>query len=115
MEHYRCVRCYIPDTHAEVDTDTVQYFPHHASLSETTTADVLRKAALDILTLLKHHHEFLPSLEEIAKRLRRDEVVPSQTQQEQVAHHLHEALHPPTPAPTPEPTLLPTPGLTHVP
>ena len=96
------MKCYITDTRAEVDTGTVQYFPHQLPLPETTTTDFLRKAALDILTLLKHHQEYLPSLSngdsittvyaEFAKLLHRDEVVPTQAQHDQVAMHIQNAI-----------------------
>ena len=56
-EHYRCVRCYIPTTHAEVDSDTVQFFPHSVPMPETSTTDFLKQAVQDILTLLHNKQE----------------------------------------------------------
>ena len=53
-EHYRCVKCFIPETHRTVDTDTVDFFPHKVPSPEIISTDFLEKAALDILTILHH-------------------------------------------------------------
>ena len=52
-EHYRCVTCFVSETRSEVISDTVQFFPHKINMPACTTDAFLKKAALDIVTLLK--------------------------------------------------------------
>jgi hypothetical protein len=44
-EHYRCYRVYITKTATERVADTVEFFPHHATMPKTSTADAARDAA----------------------------------------------------------------------
>ncbi len=37
MNHYRCMRCYLPDTRTEIDSDTLQFIPTSVPVPETTT------------------------------------------------------------------------------
>ena len=52
-EHYRCVTCFVSETHSEVISDTVQFFPLKINILACATDDFLKKAALNIVTLLK--------------------------------------------------------------
>ena len=54
LNHYRCVRCYIPTTRSEVDSDTVTFFPKSVKFPEVSITDFLRQAAIDIVALLKN-------------------------------------------------------------
>jgi hypothetical protein len=54
MEHYRCVKCYMPLTSSVRDSDTVAFFPHHIPFPKVTTNDFLRQSIEDILSLLKN-------------------------------------------------------------
>ena len=50
--HYRCMRCYIPSFRAEVDSDTIVFFPHEIPFPTVTIESFLRQAALDIIIIL---------------------------------------------------------------
>ena len=52
MDHYRCVKCYIPKTRAVRVSDTVAFFPTTVPLPFTSLEDHLRSAASDLVTLL---------------------------------------------------------------
>jgi len=54
MEHYRCVRCYIPKTRSERTSDTVVFFPTTVPVPQMKLDDYLHQAALDIMTLLSN-------------------------------------------------------------
>ena len=54
LQHYRCVKVFLPDTRAEINTDTVTFIPKHISIPSYTTEDHLKQAATDIVTLLTH-------------------------------------------------------------
>ena len=63
MEHYRCVKIYVPETGKVRDADTVQFFPHSIQFPSTTTEDYLKQASNDILSILKNPPSSLPFLE----------------------------------------------------
>ena len=63
MEHYRCVKIYVPETGKVRDADTVQFFPHSIQFPSTTTEDYLLQASNDILSILKNPPSSLPFLE----------------------------------------------------
>ena len=52
-KHYRFVKCYVPITHTEIITDTVQFIPEHVPIPISTKADFLRQSVGDIIQLLK--------------------------------------------------------------
>jgi len=54
MSHYRCVKVFVPKTHAKINTDTVLFFPKSIPIPSITTEDHLKQAATDIITLLTH-------------------------------------------------------------
>ena len=63
-EHYRCVKCYLPATRQEVDADTMVFIPHKIDFPEVKLEDFLKQAAMDILTLLyKPPPSTVPSLQ----------------------------------------------------
>ena len=53
MEHYRCWRCYITETHAEVDVLKVDFFPQQTPFPTFTREAYLRQTAEDMLQLLQ--------------------------------------------------------------
>ena len=53
LNHYRCVRCYLPPTGGVRNVDTVQFFPKHVKFPKVTTEDMLLQSATDILTVLQ--------------------------------------------------------------
>ena len=42
LEHYRCVRCYIPETKKEIDIDTISLIPKHIPIPNATLDDQLK-------------------------------------------------------------------------
>lgn len=54
LTHYRCMKCFLPKTRAEIDTDTIAFIPHNIPIPEMRVKDFLRQAASDIVTLLTH-------------------------------------------------------------
>ena len=63
LEHYRCIRAFVPATFKERITDTAQFFPHSIKLPSTSDADYLQQAADDILSILAKPTPTLPYLE----------------------------------------------------
>ena len=63
MEHYRCVKCYVPTTWRERDADTVSFFPKKIKFPKTTTEDYLRQAASDIVFILQNKPSIVHSLD----------------------------------------------------
>jgi hypothetical protein len=57
MHHYRCVKCFLPTTRAEINADTVAFFPHRIPIPKVTTEDFLQQAALDIISILSSPKE----------------------------------------------------------
>ena len=54
LQHYRCVKCYIPKTRSIRISDSVQFFPTIVPIPFTTIDDYLRTAASDIITILNN-------------------------------------------------------------
>ena len=99
FEHYRCWKCYFPDTLHERDVLKVDFFPEKIAFPTFSRSDYLKQTAEDMLHLLSSSdtsplHEPLsfgpPILNAYAK----------------VADILRRAIHPPSPSPS-VPTLLP--------
>ena len=42
LEHYRCVKCYMPATARVRDVDTLQFFPNKVPIPSTSTEDYLK-------------------------------------------------------------------------
>ena len=62
-DHYRCYKCYMPETCRERDADTVEFFPQKIPFPQVTTDDYLRQAATDIHHILKSDQPKLPTLQ----------------------------------------------------
>jgi hypothetical protein len=62
MEHYQCVKCYIPSTARGRDVDTKQFFPKKIPFPSISTEDYLKQAASDILAILQKPPSSLPYL-----------------------------------------------------
>ena len=62
LDHYRCVKCYIPRTGGIIDVDTVEWFPHHISFPTITKEDQLVQAAEDIVSILQAPTPVSPNL-----------------------------------------------------
>ena len=54
MKHYRCVKCYFPQTQTTRVCDTVTFIPHTIPIPEIKLTDFLRQAASDIIKILTH-------------------------------------------------------------
>ena len=52
LQHYRCMKCFMPTTRAEVNADTITFFPKTIKFPKVDINDFLRQAATDIITLL---------------------------------------------------------------
>jgi len=63
MHHYRCMRCYLPDTRTEIDSDTIQFIPTSVPVPETTTENHLQQAVSDILAILQNPPKSQPFLQ----------------------------------------------------
>ena len=63
MEHYRCVKCYVPSTNAIRDVDIVKFFPSHITFPFITSEYYINNSATDILAILKTTPSDLPPLE----------------------------------------------------
>ena len=61
LEHYRCITCYLPETHATRVADTVEYFPNTVPIPSHTTEDLIRDAVTDIISAL-HSDKIAPPL-----------------------------------------------------
>lgn len=44
MHHYRCMRCYLPQTRTEIDCDTLEFIPTSVPIPKTTTESYLNQA-----------------------------------------------------------------------
>jgi hypothetical protein len=62
MEHYRCVKCFLPSSARERDIDTLQFFPKTGPFPNVSTEDYLKQAASDILSILQKSPSTLPYL-----------------------------------------------------
>ena len=62
LNHYRCIRCFIPTTRTEVDVDTLVLLPTRYFLPKTTLDDHIRHVAAKLLRLLSNNKHPLPGL-----------------------------------------------------
>ena len=51
-KHYRCYRCYIPKTHAERISRSVEIFPHSTPMPATSSADAATEATRELTAAL---------------------------------------------------------------
>ena len=52
LNHYRCVKVYIPRTKSIITSDTVEFFPHSIPFPQVKLQDHLKQAASDIVSIL---------------------------------------------------------------
>lgn len=52
LDHYRCLKCYNPDTYSEVDTDTLQLIPNTTPIPVFTDTGAIVQALSDIVNIL---------------------------------------------------------------
>ena len=57
IEHYRCLKCYIPKTRREHITDTATILPRTVPIPEATIDDHLKSTASDLIRLLNHQRK----------------------------------------------------------
>ena len=50
--HYRCVKCFVPNTRSEVTTDTVVFLPKQIKFPQVSINNLLMQATFDIISLL---------------------------------------------------------------
>ena len=60
MNHYRCFRIYVPSTGATRTADTVEFFPHHVPLPQTSSHDIIVQAADELIQALQQPHPATP-------------------------------------------------------
>ena len=64
LEHYRCMKVYIPRTRTVRNVDTLTFIPHCIPFPQLRLDDYLRQAAEDIVYLLKNPpSNMIPSLQ----------------------------------------------------
>ena len=97
LKHYRCVKCFIPQTGREKDADTVEFFPHSIPFPIETTDSCLRQAATDIVELLRKRKPSYPSLQY------GDEVKNALSQIATLLNRVPNPANPPATAPQPAP------------
>ena len=61
-EHYRCVKCYIPQTRSEIVSDTVKFIPSYVPIPETNINDHIKKTLTDLTHLLYSKSPAVPGL-----------------------------------------------------
>ena len=83
LEHYRCLKCYNPDSMKEVDTDTLELLQHSIPLPVFTNAEAIEQAVQDLIRILKNPQKnniprvlvgdkIRNAFQEVAKILQRD-------------------------------------------
>ena len=53
LDHYRCLRCYIPQSHRTRNADTVEFFPHHIPIPQYKIEDYIHRSLADIVAALQ--------------------------------------------------------------
>eukprot|EP00957_Ditylum_brightwellii_P128735 9820950-Ditylum_brightwellii.AAC.1 len=54
MEHYRCIKCFVPSTRATVDTDTLKLLGHDIPTPQVDDKDTFHQALADVVHLLQN-------------------------------------------------------------
>eukprot|EP00957_Ditylum_brightwellii_P034837 2639621-Ditylum_brightwellii.AAC.1 len=54
MEHYRCIKCFVPSTGATVDIDTLKLLGHDIPIPKVDDKDTLHQALADVVHLLQN-------------------------------------------------------------
>ena len=60
--HYRCVRCYIPDTRTEVISDTVKFIPKYIPIPAANIDEHIRSSFNELIHLLRTRKTIFPNL-----------------------------------------------------
>jgi hypothetical protein len=64
MHHFRNYVCYIPTTRGERISNTIEFFPAHVEMPETSSEDRLAQVTQDLIEVLKKPHPKTPFLEQ---------------------------------------------------
>eukprot|EP00957_Ditylum_brightwellii_P163196 12426773-Ditylum_brightwellii.AAC.1 len=54
MDHYRCIKCYIPSTGATVDTDILELLGHDFPIPKLDDKDTLHHTLANVVHFLQH-------------------------------------------------------------
>ena len=60
MEHYRCYTVYVKATHSERTVDTIEFFPAKTKLPQTSSRDLVIRAANELTRALRNPHPAMP-------------------------------------------------------
>ena len=52
LDHYRCIKCYMPRTKSIINSDTVEFFPHSIPFPQVKLQNYLKQSASDIISML---------------------------------------------------------------
>ena len=64
IQHYRCMKCYMPKTHSEINADTIVFIPKKIVFPNVKIDDFLIQAATDIVSLFTNPPtNMIPSLQ----------------------------------------------------
>ena len=90
LSHYRCITGFKMDSRREVVTDTVTFVPNKIPVPSMNINDYLHRALDDVIDILHHPHDNLPSLtagcttkqaiQKVAQALRQSITVPTYSQ-----------------------------------
>ena len=117
LQHYRCVKCFMPNTKAVKDADTVLFIPETIPFPEVSIEDHLKQATTDIIRILTNppSTSTIPSLEigdktknallKIADILNTNTTLPALPAQ---TSDIQQSSAPPTHSPTAQPISPPT-------
>ena len=62
LEHYRCIKCFMPDTNKEINADTLFLIPKHIPIPTPTLDAQLKATASQLIALIKKKRKPLPGL-----------------------------------------------------
>ena len=67
MHHFRNYYCYIPSTRGERVSNTVEFFPAHVEMPNTSSEERLTQVTQDLIDVLQHPHPKTPFLDQGGK------------------------------------------------
>ena len=88
LQHYRCLKCYLPITQTEIISDTVHLIPKHIPIPESNIDNHLRAGINKLIYLLKNKQSNIPGIKsdtaqttliKLAQILHRDDTATIQT------------------------------------
>ena len=62
LEHYRCIKCFMPDTNKEISVDTLSLIPKHIPIPTPTLDAQLKATASQLIHLIKQKRKPLPGI-----------------------------------------------------